>query len=986
MPIDKQIVAIPFSKGLDQKTDSKQVALGSQLDLKNLIFTKLMKLIPRNGYENLSRNVYSSGSPADITNASNLLAYDEGLVLKDNGYFYGYVSEKSKWAPTLSTYTENASLDVQPVVSLNLTQAAYSALGNALPKPGVVAARAASGVEAYVYSSDVTKLTIVLYSPSGDIIAVPTTKTSVQIVNYSIQVVGSTFYVFVNESTGPSAYALNLYIFTDSPVAAWPSPTVMDATPTTEIDAMDSTVLGTDCYIAACNKVYKYTTSGGVTTSVATSVTPVTVSIVADGTTLYFGYGTTALVGVKTYSTSLVLGTTTTQSLSTSGYLQITIAVSSGVGIMFIASIGRPINSWTFLGAAATLHPILFAGSTGYLISKPRFNAGRVYTAFGSSSKAQQCGYLCSFALTSAAATVLSDATVVTKFGYGSIYIYPYTLSGGSGGEPLTPLPHLLKTGAEFTVPYYTSNFIPNYTVSSVQSSVFSLTRATTSIGPKPQSFSYGGLANLLGGNVSSYDGEFAFELGFPEFPTCNVSETGDMVNSLAEGTYAYKLVFAYVDNKGQTQRSAPSLFQSVVIDAADKVALITMTTPFWSNKKNIIVEAYRTVSTGTVYFLSNTFVIAQGDSVWGQASLSFRDFTPDSDIIKNRQLYTNGGEVENIVPPTSRVGTSYKNRIMLVPSETPSSYWYSKQIIPTVPPEFSDFFVMNVDARGGAITAMAQMDDKLIILKKNLVYYSAGDGPSANGLNNDFLPPQLLASDTGCVDRDSVVLTPVGLMFKSPKGIYILSRGLELQYIGAPVEDYNDLTITSAQLLETRNQVRFTTSSSVELLYDYYAKQWDVLEPISGVDSCTLEDLYYFVSSDGIVHKETPGAYLDNGAQITTVVDTGWLSFAQVQGFERLRQFLLLGNALSAHTLTVEVSYDFSETPTQTTVITQSSALDPYQIRAFFTRQKCEAMRIKLTCVPSGTGGGLEFSNINLEVGVKTGSNKIRASKSYGR
>ena len=78
----------------------------------------------------------------------------------------------------------------------------------------------------------------------------------------------------------------------------------------------------------------------------------------------------------------------------------------------------------------------------------------------------------------------------------------------------------------------------------------------------------------------------------------------------------------------------------------------------------------------------------------------------------------------------------------------------------------------------------------------------------------------------------------PEGLMFKSSKGIYLLSRALELKYIGADVEAYNAFDVTSAQLIPTVYEVRFTLTNGVCLVHDYYVDQWSVYTNIAAVDA----------------------------------------------------------------------------------------------------------------------------------------------------
>jgi len=50
---------------------------------------------------------------------------------------------------------------------------------------------------------------------------------------------------------------------------------------------------------------------------------------------------------------------------------------------------------------------------------------------------------------------------------------------------------------------------------------------------------------------------------------------------------------------------------------------------------------------------------------------------------------------------------------------------------------------------------------------------------------------PSLIPTDTGTINPRSIVLTPMGIMYQSEKGIYLLDRSLQVSYIGADVEAY---------------------------------------------------------------------------------------------------------------------------------------------------------------------------------------------------
>jgi hypothetical protein len=398
-------------------------------------------------------------------------------------------------------------------------------------------------------------------------------------------------------------------------------------------------------------------------------------------------------------------------------------------------------------------------------------------------------------------------------------------------------------------------------------------------------------------------------------------------------------------------------------------------------------IVLYRTAANGTVFYRLNppTQPLINDPTV---DSLTYFDLIGDGVLIGNAQLYTTGGEVENIGAPAFEYLADYKNRLLGIPSENTTSFWFSKQVIPGSPVEFSDVFVWNVTQKGGKLTALAQMDDKLILLKSSIILAMAGDGPSSNSQNDDFTEAQLICADVGCTDPKSVILTPNGLMFKGLKGFYLLDRSLQTHYIGAAVEAFNGASVTSAQLIPQTTQIRFSLAGTDKyaLVYDYFVNEWSIFTNHSVADACTYKDLYTYLSPDGKVMQETPGQFTDNGSFVPLSLTTSWISMAGLQGFQRIWRFLVLGEYKSPHSLNVGIAYDFDSAITQTDSVLVASSPGVYQYRIHLARQKCEAIQISLSDSQSTPfGEGLSLTALGLEVGIKRGLNKLGSSKSSG-
>lgn len=383
--------------------------------------------------------------------------------------------------------------------------------------------------------------------------------------------------------------------------------------------------------------------------------------------------------------------------------------------------------------------------------------------------------------------------------------------------------------------------------------------------------------------------------------------------------------------------------------------------------------------------------------------SIAFVDTQADSSIIGNSLIYTTGGVVEDIAPPATNIITLFDDRLWLVDAEDTNLLWYSKQVIEATPVEMSDLFTVyvapNIGAQGstGPITSLGAMDDKLIIFKRDAIYYMNGTGPDNTGANSQYSQPIYIMSTVGCANPNSIAIMPSGLMFQSDKGIWLLGRDLSTQYVGAPVEKYNSNTVVAALTIPGTNQVRFTLDSGVVLMYDYYFNQWGTFSGIPSVDSCLYQNLHTYINANGQVLQETPGLYTDNGKPTVMQFTTSWLNVAGLQGYQRAYFFYLLGTYVSPHRLQVQVAYDYSLSPFHQSTITPNNfspnygtgvygTYSPYggpgdleQWRVFFQQQRCQAFQISIQEIydPSfsvASGPGLTLSGLNCVIGIKKG------------
>lgn len=509
-------------------------------------------------------------------------------------------------------------------------------------------------------------------------------------------------------------------------------------------------------------------------------------------------------------------------------------------------------------------------------------------------------------------------------------------------------------------------------------------------------------LANTLhisGAQLWAYDGIQFVEHGFHLQPDSLAhSSTGS--STIVAGTYQAVAVYEWTDAQGQTHRSTPSVPNSITVTGGG-VASITWTcsslrvtqkgVSFGSHINSpITVSFFRTAAGGTIFFYSGSVVNdITADTV------SFIDSNTDAAIAGNLQLYTTSGEVPNSSPPACQLLAIYAQRLLVVPSETPYGWWFSKQVVSAsaastaVPVEFSVQQITAIDQLGGAITDIQAMDDKLFSAKATTWFYTVGSGPAVNGLNNDFSTAQMVTTVVGIAPGTRATVIENGLIFQAPNGagIWLMTRGLTQSYIGADVESYNAQTLVQSAVVPSQNHARFVMSGGAVLVYDYYLSAWSVYALADTVGACCIyQGIFTFITTSGFVMQETPGVFNDSVTPVVMTITTAWLKTAGIGGFQRLRRLLLTGDYKSPHTLTMSLAYDYGSA-SQLITFSLASAPSIYEFLIDIAQQKCSAVQVTIqdSLNTSGSAESFDLSALTFEAGVKKGLNKLPANRRYG-
>lgn len=504
-----------------------------------------------------------------------------------------------------------------------------------------------------------------------------------------------------------------------------------------------------------------------------------------------------------------------------------------------------------------------------------------------------------------------------------------------------------------------------------------------------------------------------------------NVAAKPDALTN--DDAYAYQGTYEWTDNQGLPYRSAPSIPVFVTTTGSGTNGLVTINFPTLRLTQKVAnpvkLVLYRW-SAKTQVYNQVTSIVAPVLNDTTIDSITIVDPLSDGDVIGNNLIYTTGGVVEDVNAPSSDIMTLFDTRLVLVDSEDRNLLWISKQVIEGTPVEMSDLFTIFIAPNAGTvgstgpITALAPMDDKLIIFKgapgyQGAIYYINGAGPDNLGSTSpgcslgNYSQPTFITSIVGCMNQQSIVLTQDGLMFQSDKGIWLLSRGLEVSYIGSPVEEFNSSLVNSAVTVPDSNRVLFTLDTGEYLMYDYYYQQWGTFVGAPAISSCIYQGLHTILTKYGKIMQETPNAYLDGSNPVQMGFRTSWINLAGLQGYERFYEFRLLARYLSPHSLQVQVAYDYNDSPVHGKLITppnysspipsgfgvptpfgSSGDREPWRVHA--KKQLCESFQLSVNEVFNPAymtipGAGFTMSGINLTLGVKSGQKPIRGANAVG-
>ena len=435
----------------------------------------------------------------------------------------------------------------------------------------------------------------------------------------------------------------------------------------------------------------------------------------------------------------------------------------------------------------------------------------------------------------------------------------------------------------------------------------------------------------------------------------------------------------------------------------------------------------------------------AINENPYGLVTNNFKCFDgPQGDyngLLSQPFLYTTGGVLDNVPPPSALCMTVHQNRLVAGGADDATVVWFSKELSPTDAPGFNDALTIQIED-GGPVTGIASLESVLVIFKQNMTFIVPGDMPDDAGgainrgyVSNTLGTPVRMPHGIGCIDHRSVVETPVGVFFQSARTIELLARDMSITPVGLKLDD--SLTqlgkIVSAAHNAKDNEVWFVFKADgfVGLYwatYNYLTDTWSThkVEPgpdleirtpcavtmVNNVPHLMAQCVPAFGSAEGIVFKQNDSTFFDVGPIPTNngrlYVSMSWqtapIAMNQIQGYQRLKRVRVIGSPIPTpstgapatrepHGASFALQTDYATSApnngSQTASWTEAEATAVYtdQNREVYEVHVAEQKGQKLTLSYTETapasitglthGYGTAFSNLALIVGLKSGLDK---------
>lgn len=360
----------------------------------------------------------------------------------------------------------------------------------------------------------------------------------------------------------------------------------------------------------------------------------------------------------------------------------------------------------------------------------------------------------------------------------------------------------------------------------------------------------------LAGGLAQQYDGDRWTQIGFLRTTEMDVVSLSQAAGAgLAPGQYWYRIVEEWTNARGKREQGFDSGPVSITLVAGNGKVTILIPTQQMTYKyidDNVTGSSFVKMSRSDSVFAIYRSVVNPATSQTSYYRVGtctndrflndqaqFIDTMVDTVLTTQEIYYRVSGEAQHNAPPPITILCDGNQRLFGagVPGE-PYTIWPTLQRGPEDAPTFSEELKFTVPEIGGDITALAVMNDTLVIFKERAIYRVRGDGPSNTLASGIFLPAELISTEIGCVSQRSVLVTPLGIVFMSNRGFFRVTPDHQVVYMSPELEGLTGLDVPTdpandlngVVLLKFEQQIRWTSPSRI-WVYDYFHSSWSIYD-----------------------------------------------------------------------------------------------------------------------------------------------------------
>lgn len=539
----------------------------------------------------------------------------------------------------------------------------------------------------------------------------------------------------------------------------------------------------------------------------------------------------------------------------------------------------------------------------------------------------------------------------------------------------------------------------------------------------------------VLGGAPRFYDSDRLIEIGTAHGPVAISATPGGGGGMAASGSYRYVFVLEYFDGRSQRQLSYASNPFTATLGAGDSSVDFEVLVPsLWAfpnntstaavvgteRVRNVVLRAYRTSNNGTVFRYSPATSQVNGalaGPLVNFARVTIQDINSDTAIAANEAVYVQvGNALSNYRAPPCRFGCEHEGRLVTAGGWNPAEYVASKLFFVGEGIQFTESSSFR-DVCPEPITGVASLDGSLVLFAERGIYVVNGDGPTDDGVGS-FSKPRRLPGRVGCVDWRSVVTTDAGAWFRSADGMYLLPRGLAApQFVGSPIkgklrsypETLGAVTVTRAVApgvddCDSEQVVAWLVGDAEEptavaiFVLSLATQTWSQValpaeagnlqtvigtwtDLVNGTDVIAFARETLDSTETGSLLVENPGADYDQdiSGSFEPLLNGSWRTGKVFPfgfgGRGTIRSLRLVGDCLSATTLTPTVYSDANEAGYTSTTLTFEPGRFAKEIP--FRQKDIAWIQIGATDPTTGSGNrgaGLRFNGLALEVEMDPG------------